>query len=110
MGIASTRAPAPRTKPERGAGLELLQDLQRERGFACLFVSHDLAVVELLASHIAVLNKGILVEQGSTEQILKYPRDPYTRRLLAAAPVPDPAEQSLRREQRAAILAAGVSE
>ncbi len=88
--------------------LDLLQDLQRERGFACLFVSHDLAVVELLASHIAVLNKGTLVEQGSTEQILKYPRDPYTRRLLAAAPVPDPAEQSLRREQRAAILAAGA--
>jgi peptide/nickel transport system ATP-binding protein len=90
--------------------LELLQDLQRERGFACLFVSHDLAVVELLASHIAVLNKGVLVEQGSTEQILKYPRDPYTRRLLAAAPVPDPGQQSLRREQRAALLAAGATE
>ena len=90
--------------------LDLLQELQRERGFACLFVSHDLAVVELLASHIAVLNKGNLVEQGSTEQILKYPRDPYTRRLLAAAPVPDPGEQSLRREQRTAILAAGLSE
>ena len=88
--------------------LELLQDLQRERGFACLFVSHDLAVVELLASHIAVLNKGILVEQGSTEQILKYPRDPYTRRLLAAAPVPDPAHQALRREQRSALIAAGA--
>ncbi|KNC19587.1 peptide ABC transporter ATPase [Arthrobacter sp. RIT-PI-e] len=90
--------------------LELLQELQRERGFACLFVSHDLAVVELLASHIAVLNKGTLVEQGSTEQILKYPRDPYTRRLLAAAPVPDPQVQSLRREQRSAILAAGNAE
>ncbi len=90
--------------------LELLQELQRERGFACLFVSHDLAVVELLASHIAVLNKGKLVEQGTTEQILKYPRDPYTRRLLAAAPVPDPGEQSRRREQRSVILAAGVSD
>ncbi|WP_049822409.1 ABC transporter ATP-binding protein [Arthrobacter sp. H41] len=89
--------------------LELLQELQRERGFACLFVSHDLAVVELLASHIAVLNKGRLVEQGTTEQILKYPKDSYTRRLLAAAPVPDPAEQALRREQRNAILAAGAS-
>ncbi|WDF32362.1 ABC transporter ATP-binding protein [Arthrobacter agilis] len=90
--------------------LELLQELQRERGFACLFVSHDLAVVELLASHIAVLNKGTLVEQGSTEQILKYPRDAYTRRLLAAAPVPDPKEQSLRREQRSALLAMGAGE
>lgn len=90
--------------------LELLQDLQRERGFACLFVSHDLAVVELLASHIAVLNKGRLVEQGSTEQILKYPRDPYTRRLLAAAPIPDPAVQAVRREQRTAILEAGLTD
>ncbi|MBG6184533.1 peptide/nickel transport system ATP-binding protein [Arthrobacter sp. CAN_A214] len=89
--------------------LELLQELQRERGFACLFVSHDLAVVELLASHIAVLNKGRLVEQGTATQILKYPKDSYTRRLLAAAPVPDPAEQTLRREQRNAILAAGAS-
>ncbi|WP_298251521.1 ABC transporter ATP-binding protein [uncultured Arthrobacter sp.] len=94
----------------QAAVLELLQDLQRERGFACLFVSHDLAVVELLASHIAVLNKGRLVEQGSTEQVLKYPRDPYTRRLLAAAPVPDPQEQSKRREQRSIILAAGTTE
>lgn len=90
--------------------LELLQELQRERGFACLFVSHDLAVVELLASHIAVLNKGRLVEQGTTEQILKYPRDAYTRRLLAAAPIPDPAVQAVRREQRTAILEAGLTD
>ena len=87
--------------------LTLLQDLQQEYGFACLFVSHDLAVVEILASHIAVLKKGTMVEQGSTEQVLKYPQDPYTRRLLAAAPVPDPAEQAYRREQRNALLAAG---
>jgi peptide/nickel transport system ATP-binding protein len=88
--------------------LELLQELQREYGFACLFVSHDLAVVEILADHIAVLNKGRMVEHGSTEQILKYPADPYTRRLLAAAPVPDPQEQALRRQQRNALLAAGT--
>ncbi|MBJ2120908.1 ABC transporter ATP-binding protein [Arthrobacter sp. MSA 4-2] len=93
----------------QAAVLKLLQELQRERGFACLFVSHDLAVVELLASHIAVLSKGRLVEQGTTEQVLKYPRDPYTRRLLAAAPVPDPTEQAVRREQRNAILAAGTT-
>ncbi|MCC9173076.1 ABC transporter ATP-binding protein [Arthrobacter sp. zg-Y179] len=90
--------------------LALLQDLQQEYGFACLFVSHDLAVVEILASHIAVLNKGRMVEQGSTEQVLKYPQDPYTRRLLAAAPVPDPAEQAYRREQRYALLSAGSEE
>ena len=87
--------------------LQLLQDLQEQYGFACLFVSHDLAVVEILASHIAVLRKGQMVEQGSTEQILKYPQDPYTRRLLAAAPVPDPVEQAYRREQRMALLSAG---
>ena len=89
--------------------LALLQDLQQQYGFACLFVSHDLAVVEILASHIAVLNKGLMVEQGSTEQVLKYPQDAYTRRLLAAAPVPDPAEQAMRREQRNALMAAGSS-
>ena len=87
--------------------LQLLQDLQQQYGFACLFVSHDLAVVEILASHIAVLKKGRMVEQGSTEQVLKYPQDPYTRRLLAAAPVPDPQEQAYRREQRLALLSAG---
>ena len=87
--------------------LALLQDLQQQYGFACLFVSHDLAVVEILASHIAVLKQGRMVEQGSTERVLKYPQEPYTRRLLAAAPVPDPEEQAYRREQRMALLAAG---
>jgi peptide/nickel transport system ATP-binding protein len=88
--------------------LELFQELQREAGFACLFVTHDLAVVEILARRIAVMHHGELVEMGTREQILSDPRDPYTKRLLAAVPVPDPEEQAVRRAQRDAIIAAGV--
>ncbi|MFI2753460.1 ABC transporter ATP-binding protein [Cellulomonas sp. P22] len=84
--------------------LELFQELQREYGFACLFISHDLAVVEILSSRIAVMHKGRLVEVGSRDQILRDPRDDYTKRLLAAVPVPDPAEQKLRRETRDRLL------
>lgn len=85
--------------------LELLKDLQRERGFACLFITHDLAVVDALADRIAVMRHGELVEVGSREQILRYPREAYTQRLLAAVPVPDPAAQQERRESRLAALA-----
>ena len=83
--------------------LVLLKSLQRELNFACLFVSHDLAVVDELAHHIVVLNKGELVEQGSTDQILRAPQHPYTQRLIAAVPVPDPVEQRRRRESRAVL-------
>ncbi|NCT91139.1 ABC transporter ATP-binding protein [Cellulomonas sp. APG4] len=84
--------------------LELFQELQREHGFACLFISHDLAVVELLSSRIAVMHKGKLVEQGPRDQILRDPQHSYTRRLLSAVPVPDPAEQKIRREERDRLL------
>ena len=84
--------------------LELFQELQREHGFACLFISHDLAVVEILSSRIAVMHDGRLVEQGSRDQILRDPQDDYTRRLLAAVPVPNPAEQKIRREMRDRLL------
>jgi peptide/nickel transport system ATP-binding protein len=88
--------------------LELFQSLQQRYGFACLFISHDLAVVEILAARIGVLHRGRLVEVGPREQVLMAPQDPYTRRLLAAAPVPDPDEQRARREARMALLAAGA--
>ena len=88
--------------------LELFKELQREQGFACLFISHDLAVVEILASRIAVLRGGKLVEIGSREDVLLNPSDPYTKRLIAAAPVPDPDEQESRRAARAVALAAGA--
>ena len=88
--------------------LELFAELQREQGFACLFISHDLAVVEILASRVAVLHRGKLAEIGTREEVLLHPREPYTRRLIAAAPVPDPDEQQARRAGRAAALAAGA--
>jgi ABC-type oligopeptide transport system ATPase subunit len=68
--------------------------------FVCLFISHDLAVVDALAHRIAVMHRGKLVEQGSRDQILRAPEDPYTQRLISAVPVPDPVEQRARREAR----------
>ncbi|HRE02457.1 MAG TPA: ABC transporter ATP-binding protein, partial [Ilumatobacteraceae bacterium] len=86
--------------------LDLFQELQRDIGFACLFISHDLAVVEILASRIAVMQHGKLVEFGTREQILTDPQEMYTKRLLAAVPVPDPDEQRERRIERDALIAA----
>jgi peptide/nickel transport system ATP-binding protein len=82
--------------------LDLLQDLQGKLNFACLFISHDLAVVDILAHRIAVMQNGELVEVGDRDQILQHPKSEYTRRLIAAIPVPDPAEQRIRREARLA--------
>ncbi|MGH1548695.1 ABC transporter ATP-binding protein [Leifsonia poae] len=79
--------------------LELFSDLQSEFGFASLFISHDLAVVDLLADRIAVLHRGRLVEEGTGAEVLGNPREPYTQRLLASLPVPDPTEQADRREE-----------
>lgn len=90
--------------------LELFQQLQNEYGFACLFISHDLAVVEILSNRIAVLNHGDLVEIGSRQQILREPKELYTQRLLAAVPVPNPAEQKLRRETRDRLLEQAAAE
>ena len=82
--------------------LELLQELQEQLKFACLFISHDLGVVDILSHRIAVMQNGRLVEVGSRDEILKHPKDPYTQRLLGAVPVPDPALQKIRREARLA--------
>ncbi|MEO6310184.1 MAG: ABC transporter ATP-binding protein, partial [Leifsonia sp.] len=87
--------------------LELFAELQREFGFAALFISHDLAVVDILADRIAVLYRGKLVEEGTGAEVLGAPRDLYTQRLLASLPVPDPAEQALRREGLRLLRAAG---
>jgi len=88
--------------------LQLLRALQQDLGFACLFISHDLAVVDSLADRIIVMHHGHIVEQGATGQILRAPKEDYTRRLIAAIPVPDPEEQRVRREARAALLEAGL--
>ncbi len=82
--------------------LELLQNLQDQLKFACLFISHDLAVIDILSHRIAVMQNGRLVEVGTRDQILKNPREEYTKRLIGAVPVPDPAEQRLRRQARLA--------
>jgi peptide/nickel transport system ATP-binding protein len=82
--------------------LELLQELQGQLKFACLFISHDLGVVDILSHRIAVMQNGKLVEVGTRDEILKHPKHPYTQRLIGAVPVPDPAEQKLRREARLA--------
>jgi len=86
--------------------LDLLQELQERLQFACLFVSHDLAVVDILAHRIAVMHRGRLVEQGTRDEILRHPKDPYTQRLIAAVPLPDPIAQRERRETRSASKAA----
>jgi peptide/nickel transport system ATP-binding protein len=85
--------------------LELLQELQDSLKFACLFITHDIGVVDILAHRIAVMQNGKLVEVGPRDQILNKPQELYTKALLAAVPVPDPAEQKKRREARAKLLA-----
>ena len=82
--------------------LELLQELQGKLNFACLFISHDLAVVDILSHRIAVMQDGLLVEEGDRDVILKNPKNDYTKRLISAVPVPDPKEQKIRREARLA--------
>ena len=79
--------------------LNLLNELQRSMGLAMLFISHDLTVVRHVSHRTVVLYRGDIVEQGSAEQVHHHPQHPYTRALLAAAPVPDPIAQRERRQQ-----------
>ena len=86
--------------------LELFKRLQAEIGFACLFITHDLAVVDMLADRIMVMHKGRIVEHGDADQIMHDPQNPYTKKLLASLPVPDPREQRKHREHLHELLAA----
>ena len=90
--------------------LALFRELQQRLGFAALFISHDLAVVDSLAHRIGVLYRGELVEEGHGPDVLQRPQHPYTRRLIASLPVPDPAEQARRREAYAQEWGSGRAE
>lgn len=85
--------------------LAMFTELQREFGFACLFISHDLAVIDSLAHRVCVMQYGKIVEKGNCVDVLLNPQEEYTKRLLAAAPVPDPIKQAERRAARHALLA-----
>lgn len=93
----------------QSAVLDLLADIQARTGVALLFISHDLAVVREFADRTIVLEKGRIVEEGDSRAITSTPRHPYTQRLVAAAPVPDPRLQRVRRAQRRALRDAGAA-
>ncbi|MFF1831087.1 ATP-binding cassette domain-containing protein [Paenarthrobacter sp. NPDC058040] len=82
--------------------LNLLADLQRDFGMAYLFITHDMSVVRHISQRVVVLRRGEMVEEGPTLDVMTSPEAGYTRNLLAAAPVPDPKLQELRREGRRA--------
>ena len=83
--------------------LELFQSLQKEFGFAALFISHDLAVIDMVSHTVGVLYHGELVESGSGVDVMRTPQDEYTKKLVASLPVPDPVEQKKRRELLASL-------
>lgn len=87
--------------------LDLFLEIQERTGVAYLFISHDLAVVRHLSHRIAVMYQGEIVESGEADKVSSDPDHPYTRRLLLAAPVPNPVEQNRRREERRALLQTG---
>ncbi|APT94398.1 peptide ABC transporter ATPase [Corynebacterium stationis] len=83
--------------------LELFQSLQKEFGFAALFISHDLAVIDMVSHTVGVLYHGELVESGRGVDVMRTPQDEYTKKLVASLPVPDPVEQKNRRELLASL-------
>jgi len=87
----------------QAAIINLLLDLQRDMGFSCLFIAHDLATVEFLCNRVAVMYLGRIVEEATREELFRHPRHPYTQSLLSAVPLPDPPRQ----RQRQRVLLAG---
>jgi peptide/nickel transport system ATP-binding protein len=80
--------------------LELFRRLQQQYGFACIFITHDLSLAASISNRLVVMNKGRIVEQGPTADVLASPADAYTRALLESIPLPDPAAQRARRAQQ----------
>ena len=85
--------------------INLVLDLQRDMGFSCLFIAHDLATVQFLCNRVAVMYLGRIVEEGTRDQLFDEPRHPYTQSLLSAVPLPDPAKQ---RHRQRVVLAGDV--
>jgi oligopeptide/dipeptide ABC transporter ATP-binding protein len=78
----------------RAQVVNLLGDLQDERGMAYLFITHDLSLVRLIADRVIVMYRGRVIESATTAELFTHPRHPYTRALLAAVPVPDTRRRS----------------
>ncbi|MFH5879426.1 oligopeptide/dipeptide ABC transporter ATP-binding protein [Arthrobacter sp. NA-172] len=83
--------------------LNLLADLRDERGLSYLFIAHDISVVQFLAQRVVVLYRGQVMEAGPTAAVTESPKHPFTQALVAASPVPRPAEQARRRALRESL-------
>ncbi|WP_405970499.1 ATP-binding cassette domain-containing protein [Streptomyces sp. NBC_00988] len=86
--------------------LKLLGELREKLSLSYLFITHDLALVRTFADRVIVLNNGRIVEEGTAQGICEDPQHPYTQRLVAAAPIPHPQLQAVRRAAHRALLAA----
>jgi peptide/nickel transport system ATP-binding protein len=75
--------------------IDLLKELRREYGLSYIFIAHDLLLVRDFADRVLVMNRGKIVEQGTTEEVFQRPRDPYTRELIAASPIADPDQRTI---------------
>jgi len=82
--------------------INLMLDLQQARGLAYIFISHDMAVVERICHRVAVMLMGEIVEIGPRNAVFDDPQHPYTKRLMAAVPIPDPARRF--RERPAGVI------
>lgn len=89
--------------------LKLIRDLQRRRGMSVLFITHDFGVVADIADHVAVMQRGRLVEQGSAAEVLGNPQHPYTRALLAAVPSLLPPPRTSKETEPLALSAIGLT-